>query len=427
MQPVTWQPQAVSPAGTPTTEGAAEALHKLVRPEELYPYNAPWEELNTSWDGSQALYECSPPRMLFAGARCDFVCMAHDLNDARFVFDSFMFSILRDPGQQLTPGDPYIYSEIAIPDYPASCFMARHAFRYYNASVAWREHMHAWLEDSWFHAQSEAYLEQNAAVTDLPAAYIFWPWLHQQPDYACARWNFQTVLYLDALNCEPMTRLERQVTLHRARNQQQSAQMFSYFDRNLFHFVPLGYETYQLIDEPAYRGGDQLYQPQVDRYLEEDGARPITALTTNINPSAGDLPENKAIARYAKEGEVHDTVGSSRYQPQQYVWQAPATSNRPLYFEEPNLERYGHQHAVVQPIISGMVFFTNFAILPYKMVAQPYDECVYTLGHYRPGSPAPVRIHYPYPLQKLGVFRTPAPEMPDISDPDYYERGYAVE
>lgn len=42
----------------------------------------------------------------------------------------------------------------------------------------------------------------------------------------------------------------------------------------------------------------------------------------------------------------------------------------PLYFEDPNLERCGYDHGCfVQPIISGVYFFGNVALLPYKTVA----------------------------------------------------------
>ena len=71
-----------------------------------------------------------------------------------------------------------------------------------------------------------------------------------------------------------------------------------------------------------------------------------------------------------------------------FHWSATGLCHRPLYFEEVNLERYGYTVSpLLQPAISGAHFFLTIPTLPYKMVAQPPKECVYTLGYYRPGSP----------------------------------------
>jgi hypothetical protein len=59
--------------------------------------------------------------------------------------------------------------------------------------------------------------------------------------------------------------------------------------------------------------------------------------------------------------------------------------HKPLYFEEVQLERYGHTAGPVrQPFISGAHFFVNLAALPYKMAINPPHECQYALGYYRP-------------------------------------------
>lgn len=81
-----------------------------------------------------------------------------------------------------------------------------------------------------------------------------------------------------------------------------------------------------------------------------------------------------------------------------YWWDAPALCHQPLYFEEVNLERYGYRCLpvpLVQPFVSGAFFFASIPALPYRMVAEPPCECVYVLGHYRPGSCVPNRVHYP--------------------------------
>ena len=84
-------------------------------------------------------------------------------------------------------------------------------------------------------------------------------------------------------------------------------------------------------------------------------------------------------------------------------WHASAVCHKPLYFEEVQLERYGHTLGpVAQPIFSTAHFFVNIAVLPYKMGINPPQECQYVLGYYRPGSCAPWHIP-PVPLSVRGA------------------------
>ncbi len=54
------------------------------------------------------------------------------------------------------------------------------------------------------------------------------------------------------------------------------------------------------------------------------------------------------------------------------TWKASALCHKPLYFEQVQLERYGHSAGVIkQPILSGAHFFVNIATLPYKMGIHP--------------------------------------------------------
>jgi len=91
-------------------------------------------------------------------------------------------------------------------------------------------------------------------------------------------------------------------------------------------------------------------------------------------------------------------VSSQLHEPRQwpeitYHWKASALCHKPLYFEQVQLERYGHSWGpYVQPIMSGVHFFGTLPVLPYKMGIRTPCECVYTLGYYRPGSCAPYMI-----------------------------------
>lgn len=125
-----------------------------------------------------------------------------------------------------------------------------------------------------------------------------------------------------------------------------------------------------------------------------DPIKPISSLGTNIAPQDGRMPTdyaleampNKPVAAPDQEAEgawtgVH--------------WEAPATCHRPLYFENPSLERHGYSLGLVQPFASAAHFVGNAAILPYRLAAEPTCDCVYTLGHERPGTPTPLRYYRP--------------------------------
>ena len=73
-----------------------------------------------------------------------------------------------------------------------------------------------------------------------------------------------------------------------------------------------------------------------------------------------------------------------------FTWTASALCHKPLYFEEVQLERYGHSAGPVkQAALSGVHFFGNIFFLPYHIGLNPPNECQYALGYYRPGSCAP--------------------------------------
>ena len=80
------------------------------------------------------------------------------------------------------------------------------------------------------------------------------------------------------------------------------------------------------------------------------------------------------------------------------MWKASALCHKPLYFEDASLERYGHSWGpCLDPFVSGAHFFGTLPALPYCMGLHPPNECMYALGHYRPGNCAPYMIP-PVPL-----------------------------
>lgn len=137
--------------------------------------------------------------------------------------------------------------------------------------------------------------------------------------------------------------------------------------------------------------------------IESDGLRSIGGLSVDIRPADGELPDDPAAVRFAALGEVRHPLGTNRpWGSSCFNWEAPAVCHRPLYFEQVNLERYGYSHGVAQPLVSAAHFFGTVPALPYLIAAEPSRRCVYTLGHYRPGSCAPYHIHRP-PLSLRGA------------------------
>ncbi|MFO0871752.1 MAG: hypothetical protein U0935_22740 [Pirellulales bacterium] len=96
-------------------------------------------------------------------------------------------------------------------------------------------------------------------------------------------------------------------------------------------------------------------------------------------------------------------LAARNWTPITMTWKASGLCHKPLYFEEEQLERYGHTTGpLAQPIISGAHFFLNIALLPYNAGIHPPNECQYALGYYRPGSCAPYMIP-PFPLSVRGA------------------------
>ncbi len=101
-------------------------------------------------------------------------------------------------------------------------------------------------------------------------------------------------------------------------------------------------------------------------------------------------------------------IGYEAYAGRQFIpsaveWKASGLCHKPLYFEDVQLERYGHETGpVLQPLLSTAHFFGNTLILPYKMGIHPPGECQYALGYYRPGNCAPYMIQ-PFPFSLRGA------------------------
>ena len=79
-------------------------------------------------------------------------------------------------------------------------------------------------------------------------------------------------------------------------------------------------------------------------------------------------------------------------------WRPSAICHYPLYFQESMLERHGHvRFGHLQPIASGVRFFSTFPLLPYMYALTPPCTTQYAIGQYRPGTCAPLlKDHLPW-------------------------------
>ncbi|MEE3369094.1 MAG: hypothetical protein VX346_07110 [Planctomycetota bacterium] len=103
------------------------------------------------------------------------------------------------------------------------------------------------------------------------------------------------------------------------------------------------------------------------------------------------------------ECQISSTQPERSWTSSKFTWRASSTGHKPLYFDEPELERHGHTAGpVLQPLVSGAHFFVNLAMAPYKMGIHPPHECQYALGYERPGNASPWLVP-PLPLSLRGA------------------------
>ncbi len=113
----------------------------------------------------------------------------------------------------------------------------------------------------------------------------------------------------------------------------------------------------------------------------------LSSLSTQIGLPSGKLPTDAAAKCAVENPPTSDLRLAGAWTTTEQHWSATCLHHRPLYFEEINAERHGYTPSyLLQPLISAGHFFVTIPALPYKMAVDHPRDCVYTLGHYRPGS-----------------------------------------
>jgi len=103
--------------------------------------------------------------------------------------------------------------------------------------------------------------------------------------------------------------------------------------------------------------------------------------------------------------------GEAEWAPYGYAWQSPAFCYSRLYFEQPNLERYGANYGhILSPAISATHFYGTTLTLPFKAIVRAPWTCDCTLGHHRPGNCAPHQRKHSHFVQQSMPLAGPAIE-----------------
>jgi len=159
-------------------------------------------------------------------------------------------------------------------------------------------------------------------------------------------------------------------------------------------------EQEQLLDnlgtEPGGPGCENQHAEcqQALRHLQK---RDITTITVGLLIEGVEGTDFPCDCRLGRDYDAPKFAGRN-FAPTLFTWKASGTCHKPLYFEDVALERYGHSwNPVVEPFVSAGHFFVSVPLLPYNMGLRPPNECVYTLGYYRPGNCAPYMFD-PIPL-----------------------------
>ena len=153
--------------------------------------------------------------------------------------------------------------------------------------------------------------------------------------------------------------------------------------------------TLPLVTQPNRRGAKEIECPGSSVF------KSIREISYDITPKPGELPKECPLVSAAYTGRSFSRTN--------YLWTASGVCTKGAYFEDVQLERYGHSLCpALEPIFSGVRFFVTVPLLPYKMGLTPPNECVYTLGHYRAGNCAPYMLD-PLPISVRAVlFQTAA-------------------
>lgn len=143
-------------------------------------------------------------------------------------------------------------------------------------------------------------------------------------------------------------------------------------------------------DKPAAK---KDWKVELQKYFVLD-VNSLTKQTTDVDVLFNDLKTDRKYFESALVAEPvrmqSPEIGPYLWNSHAYCWESPSFCYSPLYFEQPNLERYGQ--GVGRPFAStssAMKFVADVTTLPIAVVCTPPWSSSCTLGHHRPGDCAP--------------------------------------
>jgi hypothetical protein len=169
------------------------------------------------------------------------------------------------------------------------------------------------------------------------------------------------------------------------------------------------------VEQAAFQGPamstpeQELPGPKASAPTESDPCaaarfRPLTEIGIGISQPEGESPTDFATKCW-EQINAGPNAAFRCWAAISYNWDPTCLCYQPLYFEEINAERYGYicddcccccgPGNCMQSAASAAHFFGTIPCLPYCLAAECPTDCIYTLGHYRPGSCPPWRWHWP--------------------------------
>lgn len=179
-------------------------------------------------------------------------------------------------------------------------------------------------------------------------------------------------------------------------------------------------EPLELRPEPLYLQQDQQPSPSD---LKEDAApaeesgeslTPVQGRGFNRVVTAVDISQDGIGTGVLPEPAEQEVVAEQQWLPDGVArgaafkcvhWRPSMICHQPLYYQEIMLERHGHDRwGLLQPIASGVRFYSTIGMIPYLSILRAPCENYYVLGHYRPGTCAPkMRDHLPWDKRAAAV------------------------
>ncbi len=172
-----------------------------------------------------------------------------------------------------------------------------------------------------------------------------------------------------------------------------------------FTLHPAGLDAQQRSGTADDAGELPAFLQPPPKELLRRGLQPLSASLPDTRVRDGLMPPDASQGLFDHRESEYGSFRGEGWMVKDFHWFATCNRYRPLYFEDAMLERHGQsRHPLVQPLASGARFFLTIPALPYAAVVDRPHQPRSVLGHFRPGSDAPLLLQRP-PLQAdAGLF-----------------------